>query len=190
MPARAGRRSGAGRAIGLPLGGQRVRARASSINSVRRPRHRSRAVSSPNASVPRRQTSQNGSGSAEPRNRRHEILWRIRYLCWVRAIDAHTYESGRNLIWTKACPYLVSRSSPAKPAEAWLRPVAAASAAAVNDPARCLVTAARNRPFSARLFEAMVRSIFTGNRIERWIVEAVHGQFKRLRGLQGPDCRR
>ena len=86
MPARAGRRSGAGRAIGLPLGGRRVRARANSTNSVRRPRCRSPAVSSPNASVPCRQTSQTGSGSAEPRNRRKEVLLRIRYLCWVRAI--------------------------------------------------------------------------------------------------------
>ena len=53
MLARAGRRSGAGKAIGLPLDGRRIRARASSINSVQRSRHRSRAVSSPNASTPR-----------------------------------------------------------------------------------------------------------------------------------------
>ena len=79
MPARAGRHSGAGTAIGLPLGGRRVRARASSINSVRRSRRRLRAVSSPNASVPRRQTTQTGSGGAEPRNRRHETPWQIRY---------------------------------------------------------------------------------------------------------------
>ena len=44
-------------------------------------RGRSRAVSSPNALAPRRQTTQTGSGRAKPRNRRHEILWRIRHLC-------------------------------------------------------------------------------------------------------------
>ena len=83
MLAKAGRRSGPGKAIGLPLGGQKVRARASPINSVRRPRRRSRAASSLNALAPRRQTTQTGSGGAEPRNRRHETLWRVRYLRWV-----------------------------------------------------------------------------------------------------------
>ena len=61
-------------------------------------RGQSRAISSPNASAPRRQTTQIGSGGPEPRNRRHETLWPIRYLCWVRAIEtpqrAISYEGG------------------------------------------------------------------------------------------------
>ena len=45
MPERAGRRSGAGKAIGLPLGGRRVRARVNLTNSVQRLRCRPSAVS-------------------------------------------------------------------------------------------------------------------------------------------------